>query len=51
VRSANMKNAKKREIEIGEFDGKEFGSDLRAEEWAMGPFSRETFSVIGVKMC
>ena len=46
----NIKNSKQRELEIGEFEGEEFGGEARAEEWSLGPRRGQTMGVIGVEM-
>lgn len=50
VPEADIKDADQGEVEIGEFEGEEFGSEAGAEEWALGPFRRQALGVIRVQV-
>lgn len=50
VPGADGDDAEQGELEIGEFEGEEFGGEAGAVDGALGPRRREAFGVVGVEV-
>lgn len=50
VPRAEVEDAEQREVEVGEFEGEQFGGEAGAEDLALGPGGRQALSVVRVQV-